>query len=84
MNQNNITTTIDLDKIKFVKKGRKAVLAAIIAILFLWLFFASIVIVEAGETGVYSLFGKVKDGELSSGFHLVIPLARVTKMSIRT
>ncbi len=79
-----MTTTIDLDKIKFAKKGRKAVLAAIIVILFLWLFFSSIVIVEAGETGVYSLFGKVKDRELSSGFHLVIPLARVTKMSIRT
>ena len=79
-----MTTIIDLDKIKFAKKGRKAVLAAIIVILFLWLFFSSIVIVEAGETGVYSLFGKVKDRELSSGFHLVIPLARVTKMSIRT
>jgi len=79
-----MTTIIDLDKIKFAKKGRKAVLAAIIAILLLWLFFASIVIVDAGETGVYSLFGKVKDRELSSGFHLVIPLARVTKMSIRT
>jgi len=79
-----MTTTIDLDKIKFAKKTRKAVLVVIIVILFLWLFFASIVIVDAGETGVYSLFGKVKDGELSSGFHLVIPLARVTKMSIRT
>jgi regulator of protease activity HflC (stomatin/prohibitin superfamily) len=42
------------------------------------------VIVDAGETGVYSLFGKVKDEELRSGFHLVIPLAKVTKMSIRT
>ncbi len=49
-----------------------------------WLFFASIVIVDAGQTGVYSLFGEVKDNELSSGFHLVIPLAKVTKMSIRT
>lgn len=79
-----MTTTIDLDKIKFAKKARKAVLVAIIVVLFLWLFFASMVIVDAGETGVYSLFGKVKDRELSSGFHLVIPLARVTKMSIRT
>lgn len=49
-----------------------------------WLFFSSIQIVEAGYTGVYSLFGKVKDKELKSGFHLVIPLARVIPMSTRT
>ncbi len=59
-------------------------LLAILAVLCLWLFFASIVIVDAGETGVYSLFGRVRDAELRSGFHLVIPLAKVTKMSIRT
>jgi len=41
-------------------------------------------VVEAGETGVKSLFGKVKDDELSSGFHLKNPLVRVIKMNIRT
>ncbi len=50
----------------------------------LWLFFSSIIIIDAGETGVYSLFGRVKNEELKSGFHLVIPLARVHKMTIRT
>lgn len=44
----------------------------------------SVVIIPAGETGVYHLFGKVKDNELHSGFHLKNPLARVTKMTIRT
>lgn len=80
----NMENVIDVDKVKSIKNVKKLSLYILAAILVLWLFFASIVIVEAGETGVYSLFGKVKDQELSSGFHLVIPLARVTKMSIRT
>jgi len=82
-----MTQTINIDPNKFSKISANVkgmVVGMIVAILVLWLFFASIVIVDAGETGVYSLFGKVKDEELSSGFHLVIPLAKVTKMSIRT
>ena len=79
------TINIDTTKLKQVPaNAKKAVAGAIAGVLLLWLFFASIVIVDAGETGVYSLFGKVKNEELSSGFHLVIPLAKVTKMSIRT
>ncbi len=41
-------------------------------------------IIPAGTTGVYHLFGKVKDKELSSGIHFIIPFAQVEKMSIRT
>ena len=83
-NNKNMDETINLDELK--KKGnfKKLFSGAIIAIALLWLFFSSIVIIDAGETGVYSLFGRVKDKELSSGFHLVIPLARVHKMSVRT
>ncbi|MBA3046771.1 prohibitin family protein [Candidatus Falkowbacteria bacterium] len=80
----NMNQTIDLDNLKAGPKAKKAILSIVVIIFALWLFFASIIIVDAGETGVYSLFGKVKDQELSSGFHLVIPLAKVTKMSIRT
>ncbi len=83
-NTNNMTQTIDVGALGSAQKAKKILFTAIVVILGLWLFFASIVIVDAGETGVYSLFGKVKDEELSSGFHLVIPLAKVTKMSIRT
>ncbi len=43
-----------------------------------------LVTIDAGETGVYSLFGKVKDKELSSGLHVVNPLGIVTRMNIRT
>lgn len=83
-NPKNMNNSIDVDKLKQLKNIRKIIALAVVLIFLAWLFFASIVIVEAGETGVYSLFGKVSDKELSSGFHLVIPLAQVTKMSIRT
>lgn len=76
--------TIDLDSVASIKKAKQIIITIVIVFFGVWLFAASIVIVDAGETGVYSLFGKVKDNELSSGFHLVIPLAKVTKMSIRT
>ncbi|MBD3238513.1 MAG: prohibitin family protein [Candidatus Moranbacteria bacterium] len=65
-------------------KGKKFLLGAVLVILTLFLLINSIKIIEAGETGVYSLFGKVREQELSSGIHLVNPLARITKMSIRT
>lgn len=41
-------------------------------------------VIEAGNTGVRSLFGKVYDQELSSGFHLKNPLVKITKMNVRT
>jgi len=80
----NMTKTIDLDSVEAIKKVKKFLFGGLAAVLLAWLFFASVQIVDAGETGVYSLFGKVKDNELRSGFHLVIPLAKVTRMSIRT
>lgn len=80
----NMVETIDIDKLKSAENVKKIGITIAVVVLLLWLFFASIVIVDAGETGVYSLFGKVKDEELRSGFHLVIPLAKVTKMTIRT
>lgn len=81
---NHMDQVIDVDNLRKLKNVKRTLLTALGIILILWLFFASIVIVEAGETGVYSLFGKVKDQELKSGFHLVIPLAKVTPMTIRT
>ena len=84
INPDSKKATIDLDHLKNMKNAKSSIIFIVAAIFVLWLFFASIVIIEAGETGVYSLFGKVRDNELSSGFHLVIPLAKVTKISIRT
>jgi len=75
---------IDIEKLAKEKKFKSMFLTIVLLFFVVWLFFASVQIVDAGETGVYSLFGKVRDTELSSGFHLVIPLAKVTRMSIRT
>lgn len=81
-NQNNMGETIRMASIndgakKFVKIG---VLFVILVVLIL----NSITIVGAGQTGVVSLFGKVRDQELRSGIHLVNPLANIDKISIRT
>lgn len=80
----NMSETINLDDLKLKKNFKKISTIIILFVLCLWFFFSSIIIIDAGQTGVYSLFGKVRDSELRSGFHLVIPLARVHKMSIRT
>ncbi len=84
LKRKNMSNVIDVDAKEYSAKIGKFFMIFLGGLLMLWLFFASIVIVDAGETGVYSLFGKVRDQELRSGFHLVIPLAKVTKMSIRT
>lgn len=64
--------------------ARKIAKIVMLVILGIWIISSLVVIVGAGETGVYTLFGKVKDQELSSGFHLINPLAKIQKMNIRT
>ena len=81
---NNNENIVDVDNLKHMKDARRMIISIALLVFGLWLFFASIQVVDAGETGVYSLFGRVKETELKSGFHLVIPLAKVTRMSIRT
>ena len=75
-----MSNTID-PSLENLKKKMSLIVFTIFAI---WLFFSSIQIVDAGNTGVYTLFGKVDEKELSSGFHLVIPLAKIVPMTIRT
>ncbi len=67
-----------LSKIRF---GFRAIVILVVAIVLL---VNMIVIIPAGSTGVYHLFGKVRDQEIHSGFNLVNPLASIVKMSIRT
>lgn len=42
------------------------------------------VVIPTGETGVRTLFGKVKDRELTSGIHVINPLEHIERMTIRT
>ncbi len=78
--------TIDYSKLTntSVKNIKKIILGVVIVLIVLIILTQMIVIIPAGQTGVYHLFGKVKDRELHSGIHLINPLAKITKMSIRT
>ncbi|MFH1192553.1 MAG: prohibitin family protein [bacterium] len=69
---------VNLDSVK------KIPLIAAGLIILILLAIKMIVVIPAGTTGVYSLFGKVKDNEISSGLHIINPFASITKMSIRT
>lgn len=62
----------------------KIIVRVVLVLLVVWVASWFVVIIDAGETGVYSLFGKVSETEISSGFHMVNPLAKITRMSIRT
>jgi len=67
-----------------MKKIGKRITLAVIAFVVLILFLKAITIIPAGKVGVVHLFGKVRDNELHSGFHIINPLVRVTDMTIRT
>ena len=69
------------ERLKGVSKIAKIIIPLLLVVLVLSF---CVVIIDAGETGVVSLFGKVRDNELRSGFHLVNPLVKIQKMSIRT
>lgn len=56
----------------------------VLLVIFLSFITAFFVVIDSGETGVQSFFGKVRDGEFSSGFHLKNPLVKITKMNVRT
>lgn len=50
----------------------------------IFLTFASIVVVDAGNVGVPVFFGQVQQHQLNSGIHIANPLMTVKEMSIRT
>lgn len=62
-------------KFKFIIIGA-AVLLVIVA--------KAVVVIPAGHVGVLELFGNVYDTSLDAGIHLINPLLKVHKMSIRT
>ncbi len=66
------------------KKLGLMITLGVLLIVFLSFITAFFVIVDSGETGVQSFFGKVRDNEFSSGFHLKNPLVKITKMNVRT
>lgn len=81
----SMSQTINIDPLTGTMKGTKKVIVTVLLSLAIIIFlFNAIRIVGPGETGVYSLFGKVKDNEVKSGLHIINPFAKITPMSIRT
>ncbi len=76
--------SIDFERFKkMIPKGKgKIIIAALIlAILVIPM---SITIIPAGHVGLKDLFGKVSEGTLPAGIHIVNPLLKIHKLSIRT
>jgi regulator of protease activity HflC (stomatin/prohibitin superfamily) len=63
---------------------RKSLRGVILFLVILLLLGKALIIIPAGNTGVFHLFGRVSDKPLSSGLHIINPLGKVTVMSIRT
>lgn len=87
LNTKPMTEIYEVNKNKmshFLGSARRTAWVVIGLIILIIILINAIVVVQAGYTGVYSLFGKVRERVLSSGIHLINPLAKVTPMSIRT
>lgn len=69
---------------KFLGALRGRAWTALLAVLVLVIVFNSFVVIDAGELGVESLFGKVYDGTLPSGLHLKNPLVQVYRFNSKT
>ncbi|MDP9076887.1 MAG: prohibitin family protein [Bacteroidota bacterium] len=59
--------------------NKVAVLVILVGVLL-----ASVKIIDPGKVGVQTLFGKVQDGILESGLHVIDPFVDVTTFSIQT
>lgn len=74
-------TTNSTNVMRKSKKTIWIIIGVIVAIIIVANIF---VVIPVGHTGVQTLFGKVKEKELSSGLHVVNPLIVIERMSIRT
>lgn len=76
-----------VDLQKFMKglfpKGKGWIFVVILSVVFLFLAKA-VTVVPAGHVGIKDFFGNVAEDSLPAGFHIVNPLLRIHKMSIRT
>jgi regulator of protease activity HflC (stomatin/prohibitin superfamily) len=64
--------------------SRSAAVGGGLALGVILLLASAVTVIPAGHVGIVDLFGRVSDVGLQPGVRLVIPLARVHKMSVRT
>ena len=55
-----------------------------VVVIVLGLLLSTVKIIDPGKVGVQTLFGKVQDGVLESGLHIINPFVDVTTFSIQT
>ena len=67
-----------------LKKGFSAGKWILLGVVLLILAFKAVVVIPAGFVGVQELFGNVKKEVLPAGFHVINPLYKIVKMSVRT
>ena len=72
----------ELNRLLMKYKNSKWVVIGAVALLVI--LFKSVVMIPAGHVGVKELFGNVYDNSLPAGIHIVNPLLKIHKMSIRT
>ncbi|MFT7644645.1 MAG: regulator of protease activity HflC (stomatin/prohibitin superfamily) [Candidatus Paceibacteria bacterium] len=81
-NSNNFMDPANLNNLK--RKASRSLSVIVFLVIGVILLLNMVITVPAGQTGVVHLFGDVYDTELSSGIHLINPLASIKLMSIRT
>lgn len=81
-NKNTMEHTVNVQPLS--RKNKKIVLTILGLIIGFIILINSIITIPSGNTGVQSLFGKVKDKELSEGLHFINPFMTINRMSIRT
>lgn len=75
---------LDLEQFrKFIPNGKGKILIALLIVIAIAIS-QSITIIPAGHVGLKDFFGNVSDGTLPAGLHLVNPLLKIHKLSIRT
>ncbi len=67
-----------------IKKGIGTGKWVLLGVVLLILAFKSVVVIPAGYVGVQELFGNVRKDVLPAGIHLINPLYKIVKMSVRT
>lgn len=73
-----------MNEFELPKKVGKGVIGFVVFFVLVIIISKSIVIIPPGTAGVVVMFGKVRPVVLASGLHVINPLARVFKMSVRT
>ncbi len=68
----------------FVNSMKQRIWAVVIGLVVVVVLLNSFVIIDSGELGVKSLFGKVSEKTLSSGLHFVNPLMRIHRFNAKT